>query len=157
MTSFLKHLTIDRLYTFSGDKEEMIALVKKSDLRYSFEGDNRIEFSPRVSFGIVGFFFIKVKLIIVKAGADQVRIRLATSVRPEHYFIALLCSVIIISGIVDGEDISTTIGVSIVWAIMHLWFHFIYRLQENSMARKIVEALHLKAGASAQTKATTLS
>jgi hypothetical protein len=146
MMNFLtKHLTINRDFIFVGQKKDLNNKVKASGMLYEFIGDNEIAFFSRVSFGTLGLGFrIKVKLFVSSADSQQLKIKFTTGIRPEHYVTILLVLVFIISYVL-GHDIEwTIIFLPVIWISAHLWFQFIFRLQEDSLLSKVSMNLKLK-------------
>lgn len=148
MKQLIRALTLNKEFVFNGQMEEFKEILKKSNLNYETLSEREIKFTPTISWGTLTFgggfsIGISVRALLSDLGPDRLKINLRTSVRPEHYFLIVVFIVFFINAISDDESKGMFIYVFVIWIVCHLWFQFIYRLQENSLADKVVKRLRL--------------
>ena len=144
------HVIINRTYTFAGSEDDLIKLLNNSDLPCAVMAEDEIEFyskelSNEETFdpALTRFFPVKANLYIIQPGIDYLRIRIKTSIRPEHYIIAvagILYFVLTMSGYVSVERHNVFMA---AWPVLHLWIHFIRRMEESTLINRIVRILRL--------------
>jgi hypothetical protein len=70
-------------------------------------------------------------------------IRFESPLRLEHIFIIIVFLLIAITASFRHQPPVAVIGFFAAWLFCHLWFHFLYRFQERSLLRKVVNNLSL--------------
>lgn len=145
MKSLFKSLTINRIYTFFGSREDLNDRIQQSNIDHNIVNDGLVEFAASISFGIgTKCPPIAVQVSIVEFEQDQIKIRIKTTIRPEHYFLLLFGAIFFIAAVFDADDAPALVYVLLGWPIFHLWSHFVFRVQENILAKKVAKALHLR-------------
>jgi hypothetical protein len=93
MKRLLKLLTIDKEFIFQGHHEDLKEILKNSkDLKYTYRNhlENEITFTPTISWGTLNVggmsFGIRIKAFVSDLGSDRLKIKITTSIRPEHFF-----------------------------------------------------------------------
>lgn len=150
MSSFWQ-LKLNKTYTFHGSYSDLEAriLLTESPIIQPL-GNNAYRFKPFISVGTLHVIGLKYFSIYVNATINSIsdniqEVKLTTNVRPESILIVLLSTCI--AGISVLEQNFTTALISIpVCVIIFVWFHVIYRLQENSLIEKIENTLDLLPG-----------
>ncbi len=145
---FLNQLKLNEVYIYSGEnfKEEL----SRSKNWYSGSiGKYKFYASPLASAGVLSIngtnsFPIKIFMESCELTGGEQRIEIRTKLRAEHYFIVLLFVVFMIA-IPFLEEFSWWFLLLLpIWVICHIWFHFICRVQEEMLVKKIVKQLRLK-------------
>ena len=148
----MKQVIIDRDYVFTGQIADFISAVQNiKKVNVSVFSDCEIKLSPTISWGTMtstgGLSFIdgiNVKVLLSKLSENSVQVNFKTSVRPEHYIIIVIFIGFGIAVSLSDEPSWLYVYLFGLWIIMHLWFQFIYRFQENRLVEKLVDKLELK-------------
>ena len=148
-----KYLRINKSFQFLGTFEALRLEMESLTDNYSEFTCNRLsinsfEILSIVSLGTLtvsggSFNPIRVQAEITKLDEATSLVNISTYVRIEHYFFVLIFAVILMTEIYMKGPWSMSLITIGVFFIFHLWFHFIYRLQENSLIKKIVKQLGL--------------
>lgn len=139
------YLTINRIYTFFGSREDLNSLIQKSDIDHAFANDDLIVFKPSISWG-TGTHLppITVMVSVIKIDTEEIKVGVKTIIRPEHYFIMAIGVIVFIASVFELDDMPVPIYVLLAWAFFHIWTHFVFRIQENILAKKIARKLQLR-------------
>ena len=145
MKSLVKSLTINRVYTFFGSREDLNDCIHKSDIGHEIVNDSLIVFKPSISWG-TGTHMppITVKLSIIKIDLDEIKVGIRTIIRPEQYFIMAIGAIVFIATVFEVDDMPAPIYALLAWIFFHIWTHFVFRVQENLLAKKVARKLHLR-------------
>lgn len=143
MKSFFKLLTINRVYTFFGSREDLNDRIQQSDIDHTIVNDDLVEFAASISFGVgTKCPPIAVKVSIVEIDPDEIKVKINTVIRPEHYFFLVLGAIFFIASLFELDNMPVPIYVLLAWIVFHVWSHFVFRVQENILAKKVAKALH---------------
>lgn len=149
----MSYLTINKKYSLkpnSNLNEQIEALLDEKEEFEATKLDNSlIKIISKVSWGVLiirgggGGFPI---YVIVDSSNSKTHgtLNIKTKIRKENYFLFGMLILFEISGTFSNEDIWTHIFVVGLFIVSHFWFHFIYRLQENVLIKKVVSKLQLK-------------
>ena len=139
------YLTINRVYTFFGSREDLNDCIHKSDIDHEIVNDNMIVFKPSISWG-TGTHMppIAVKLSIIKIDLDEIKVGVKTIIRPEQYFIMAIGVIVFIASVFEVGDMPVPIYALLAWIFFHVWTHFVVLVQENLLAKKVARKLHLR-------------
>jgi hypothetical protein len=145
----INRLTINKTYYLVGEVSDFeIALNNTKGIRHQVDGVNEFCFSPTASWGTLsGPIFnsqITVRALVAELDDGRVKINFRTRVRIEHYFLIILFIIFFICFNHADESPWVNFFLLGVWIIFHVWFHFIYRYQENRLIEKLVEKLRLR-------------
>ena len=149
MIELMKLLTINKEFIFIGKIDDLIATLKSSThIDYELLSEREIKFRPTISWGTMTGQIRLVEGINVRAyvailDSDRLKIFLQTKVRPEHYFLIVMFIIFFIAIAFSDESKWALLYVIGLWIICHIWFQFIYRVQENYLVDKIVKKLRL--------------
>jgi hypothetical protein len=149
MSDLIKLLTINKEFVFLGKIDDLkTTLTSSKDIDYELLSEREIKFRPTISWGTMTGQIRLVEGIHVRAyvavlDSDRLKIFLQTKVRPEHYFLVVMFIIFLIAISFSDESKWALLYVSGLWIICHVWFQFIYRLQENRLVGKIVKKLSL--------------
>lgn len=148
MKNLLKYLFIDRQFEFSGQRTDFIESISKvKGVNIKKFNDNNLKIYPWISIGTLvsksgrsWMDGINVKAQLADNDKPSTRIRLLTTVRPEHLFIAAIFLLFILTGPVDKEHFYKLIG---DWVLGHVCFQIGCRIQEELLIKKIATRLRL--------------
>lgn len=152
----MSYLTINREYSSQLSKDEIIDLLdqctkstKVGKFYCKKRKDNLYKVSARFSVGTLnfsgGFGGLAINALVDLSNADNGKLHIRTNVRVEHYFLGIVLLIMLYSNIAAGGFAALhLLGVFGIMAITHFWFHFVYRVQENMLIRKVVELLGLR-------------
>jgi hypothetical protein len=148
MKQLVKRLTINKEFVFRGGIDDLKEILKNSkDINYKAFSAREIKITPSISWGTMTMSGIRVPISVRATFTEQnpgeLRIILTTKIRPEHYLLVVLFTFCILGVVFSDEPDWLTIYVFGLWIICHLWFQFIYRLQENHLINKLVARLGL--------------
>jgi hypothetical protein len=145
MRNLIKSLTINRIYTFFGSREDLDACIKQSDIKHNIVSDGLVEFAASISWG-TGTYMppIGVKVSVVKVDLDEIKVMMRTTKRPEQYFMVVIGAIVFVASVFEVDDMPASIYVLLVWIFFHTWFHLVFRVQENILAKKVAKALRLR-------------
>lgn len=144
MKKLIKRINIDRDFCFSGQRADLNLILKNTQgIRYQFNAHNELKFSPKISWGVLNVIGTEINVRALLTGLDsgKIKINFRTSIRPEHFFLIVLFAIPFFT---LDLTIWGVLGLVGLWIIFHLWFHFIYRYQENKVIDNIIEKLKLK-------------
>lgn len=152
MLDSLKHLTLNRSFIFDGNREEFMDILRQTDnIAIEKTTKQEIKIAPTVSWGTLTFsggassYGINIRANLTEFGPNKLKVHLRTPIHPEHYLVIVtFIFFLVISGFSGGSKKSEWFYVLGIWIVCHLWFHFMYRLQENYILKKIVDKLGLK-------------
>jgi hypothetical protein len=144
----MKYLLVDRQFKFDGLKNELVdSIAKVKGVSIMKVNDNKIKIYPWISIGTLVLKSgqswidgINVKAELADNDKGLTRIRLLTTLRPEHYFIAGVFTLFFLFLPLDKEVIYNLIE---SWLIAHIWFQIICRIQEELLVRKLINRLRL--------------
>ena len=151
----LENLKLSKDYFYQGtftDLEERLEQVKHMKCNFSYRRINKLKynFKAKLSLGILmtkGFSpveGININAIIVIEEENCQRIKFSSSIRPEHYFI-LIVFIFIGSVLLSTQAFSISfLGFLVLWIVVHAWFHYILRMQEEEVMISVVKKLGLK-------------
>lgn len=145
MKSLIKSITINRIYTFFGSKEDLNAHIRKSNINHTVINEDLVEFAASISWG-TGTHMppIAVKVSVVKVDFDEIKVMIKTIIRPEQYFVMAVGIIVLVASFFQVDEMPVPIYVLLVWIFFHVWFHFVFRVQENILAKKVAKALNLR-------------
>lgn len=145
MKNFVRSLTINRVYTFFGSREDLNDCIQNSDIDRDILNDNLIIFKPSISWG-TGTHMppITVKVSIINVDLDEIKVGVKTIIRPEHYLIMAIGAIVFIASVFEVDNMPVPIYALLVWIFFHVWTHFVFRVQENILAKKVARKLHLR-------------
>lgn len=142
-----KRLTIGKKFVFEGNRASLDEILRTSDLNYSTVTESEVVFYPTVSFGTLTAgglgSRISVTALLTPFGEDRTSIHLRTDVRPEHYLIVVTFMIILVTTSLADDPGTTSPCIFATWPVCHVWFQFIYRLQENHLVENIKSKLRL--------------
>ena len=140
-------LTIDKQFSFKGQLDELHEILRNSkDINYELLSERELRFTPDISWGTLRIsggvsFGIYLKATLKEQDCSSVKINFKTNIRPEHYFIIAVFIFFFVGVIFSGESMWLFHYVLVLWIILHCWFQFIIRLQENYLLERIVKRL----------------
>jgi hypothetical protein len=148
MKKLFELLTIDKEFIFLGKRKELNEILKNSkDLNHRTYSENEIEFTPTISWGTLNVggigLGIYIKASVRDFDSDRLKIRIKTSLRPEHYFTVALFAFFFVSTISSNESNWIILYIFGLWIVCHAWFQFTCRLQENYLVDRVVRRLKL--------------
>ena len=145
MKNFVKRLTINRIYTFRGSKDDLNSCIRQSNIDHTIVNDDLVEFTASISWGTGTHMpSITVKVSVVKVDLDEIKVMIKTIIRPEQYFLMAIGAVFFIASVFEVGNMPMPIYVLLAWSFFHVWTHFVFRVQENILAKKVAKALHLR-------------
>lgn len=148
MSNLLKYLLVDRQFKFAGLRNELLDSISKvKGLRINQIDHNEIKIYPWFSIGTLvlktghsWFGGINLKAKLADNNSDLTKIRLLTTVRPEHFFIAGVNILILLLSPLDKDNSNKII---VDWILTHIGFQVVYRIQEELLIRKLTKRLGL--------------
>ncbi len=151
MNDLIKRLTIDKDFVFVGQLDDLKQELEKSkDLNFDILTEKEMKFFPTISWGTMAITNgiglvdgINVRALISESNHGRLKVNLKTSIRPEHYFIIVIFIFISMVTILTEESKWIVLLDLVLWIIVHWWFQFIYRFQENYLVDKVVDRLRL--------------
>lgn len=151
----MSYLTIHREYASGLTKEEiqerLTECVKSSKVGKFYckkKGQDIYKISARFSVGTLhfsgGLGGLAINALVDLSNAENGKLQIRTKVRVEHYFIAIVLLIMIFTSVATGGfNFVHLSGVTFIMVITHLWFHLVYRVQENRLIQKVVDLLKL--------------
>ena len=148
----LNKLKLNRSYYFHGELTELEQRISEisTDL-VSKKSDTEYKFYSRTSLGVLivksapGLVdAINVKAEITSINANKHLIKFSSSIRIEHLFFVFLFSIIIYAIYASDQPIKTLLFVIALWPVFHLWFQFIFRVQEKGLVEDVAKIIKLK-------------
>jgi len=112
----------------------------------------KYKISPVFSFGTlllangIGIERINVVVSIKEIDAQRQQVCFSTKLRVEHYLVAGICLISILAAIKQNEPLLTYPLILGIWILAHLFFQWIFSIQENQVIKGTVEQLHLIKG-----------
>ncbi len=112
---------------------------------------NKSEYTvyANISWGTLNFsggggFSIKVHVTIEERFPEEQIVKIYTCLRPENYFFGFAFILSFIAALMSKSFLPTLIIVG-TFALITLWFNFIYKVQEEILLEKITKQLKLRA------------
>ncbi|MBF8963498.1 hypothetical protein I0P70_09585 [Pontibacter sp. FD36] len=149
--SLIKKLRLNEEYVFSGtaqDLEQFLLSSKEPQVRKI--GRQLYSLTPCFSMGtlvVTGMTRqatgISVTASVAEINKDYQQVQFKTTPRIEHFFIGIIFLIITVIVIVQGESLWFYLFLPGLWVVAHLWFHTIYRAQEEEVVDMIVRRLRL--------------
>jgi len=145
MKSLFKSLTINRIYIFFGSREELNDRIRQSNIDHNIVNDDLVEFAASISWG-TGTYRppVGVKVSVVKVDLDEIKVVMKTTIRAEQYFVMAIGAIVFVASVFEVDDMPAPIYVLLFWIFFHAWFHFVFRVRENILAKKVAKALRLR-------------
>jgi hypothetical protein len=148
MRKIIQQITINKEYIFNGERDNLITTLKNVD-GMNVKSINNQEFKvyANISWGTLVFSGggsidgINIRGTILDIDSQKAKVILKTRIRPEHYFLIVIFVFIMFT--LTNESLKTYLYLSGIWIICHLWFQFIYRIQENQLIGKVIDKLKL--------------
>ena len=148
--SFIDKILLNETYVYKGNKDVLLKKLK-TNKKVSQSDKNEYSAKEKYSFGVLtanGIPLnngIKVFFSIEECSPSKYYIRFRTKLRMEHYFlITLFLSFIIGSSLSSETPYYISLFIFGLWIIFHLWFHFVFRCQEQGLTEDIVANLKVK-------------
>lgn len=87
---------------------------------------------------------IKVEIAVSKLNENELELNFSTRIRIEHYFFAgiflLITFILLITSVFQWKFLF----ILLFWPLVHLWFQFIYRSQEEYLVNNFIKSLKKK-------------
>jgi hypothetical protein len=125
----------------------MTSITKVTGVSIKELTDKKIKIYPCISIGTLisksgrsWIDGINIKAELVDNDSAFTHIRLLTTLRPEHYFIA---GIFILFLILLPRVNETTYDIILNWLSVHIWVQVVCRIQEELLIRKLTKGLRL--------------
>jgi len=139
-------LKINEEFIYTGSSEEFekdLKILENKDILIQRIDEQKIKFKPTFSWGtglssggIQIAEGINVIALTKQINEKLLKLNLTIKIRFEHYFIAIFYILFIVIMIVQKEKIWVYFFLLGLWIIFHLWFHWVYRIQERAVIKK---------------------
>jgi len=148
MRAILKYLLINRQFTFSGKKSDLIGAINKvKGISVKEINIDKLKIYPWISIGTLvaksGHSWvdgINIKAELMESDSSLIKLRLLTTMRPEHYFIA---GIFILFFVFIPLDKGMTYKLISDWLIAHILFQLVCRIQEELLIKLLTKGLKL--------------
>ena len=149
--SLFDKILLNETYVYRGEKDVLLQKLKRNKLvsrlsKNTFEG--RASFSLGVLMGSGGMSLnngIKVFFEIEEVEPAKYYLNFSTKLRIEHFFFAILFLFIIIGTSLSSDTpFYVPLFMFALWGVTHLWFHFVFRWQEQGLIEDIIRPLKVK-------------
>lgn len=149
--NLLNKLRLSKQYTFDGTIADLVKEFEQiENLRVERVGHNIFKLRPFVSYGTLIVWGlgrtvdgINVTATLTQTNENKQRILFTTKVRPEHLFIVIIFPFFMFIIIWKEGRIEELAFVFGLWLVFHLWFQFVYRVQEKMVIEKVVDQFEL--------------
>ena len=155
MNKYIPQLRINRTFKYSGTSKELYDFLQEMSAEkwykgadYSIDDLGNFEFrvKSKFSFGTIRFFnsvsagiYCKLKMDNPNVVEKNPIVKITTGIRIEHFFILVILAFITLK-----EGISFLLPALGITLFASLWFHIMYRWQENSLIDKVVYSCRLE-------------
>ncbi|MCV9386183.1 hypothetical protein [Reichenbachiella ulvae] len=148
----MSYLTINKKYRLNSEtnfNDKLNELLTETD---EFEinklENNLIKIISNISWGVLivkGGGGFPINILIDTSNVEINRtVEIRTKIRKEHFLLMGLLILFQVGAIFSNKDIWTQLFVITIVLISHFWLHFIYRVQENTLIKKVISKLELE-------------
>ncbi|MEM9833791.1 MAG: hypothetical protein AAF944_24390 [Bacteroidota bacterium] len=150
----LDKLLINEEFIYTGNLEELerdLRVLEDKSILIQKLDEQKIKFKSTFSWGTLkatdGFQVVEginVMALTNQLDENLLKLKFITKLRPEHYFIAALYILFIAIMIVQKEEVWVCLLLFGLWIVFHICFHWVYRMQERTVIKSVVNGLKLK-------------